>query len=337
MYKSFYNLQENPFQLNANLDFFYYSASHKRAKAYLRYGLIQGEGFVVVTGMPGTGKTMLVKDLSQFLKEDEDIVVGLMVTSQVGAEDTLRMLISVFSIDHEYDDSKASLINSLKNFFIECARKGKRALLVVDEAQNLPKQSIEELRMLTNFECDGKAVFQVFLVGQEELGKILYASDMEQVKQRIVASCHLKAIDQQEIKDYIFFRLEKAGWKKNPQFDEAVFEAIYNFTKGIPRRINTLCDRLLLYGYLEELNEITLDHVNTVTEEILADHNEANNELAPEKFVYQHAEIDESVNDRLNRLENQIAQLSDSIAKEKALLRKAILIQLDMDDVFKNN
>ncbi len=337
MYKSFYNLQENPFQLNANLDFFYYSASHKRAKAYLRYGLIQGEGFVVVTGMPGTGKTMLVKDLSQFLKEDEDIVVGLMVTSQVGAEDTLRMLISVFNIDHEYDDSKASLINSLKSFFIECARRGKRALLVVDEAQNLPKQSIEELRMLTNYECDGKAVFQVFLVGQEELGKILYASDMEQVKQRIVASCHLKAIDQQEIKDYIFFRLEKAGWKNNPQFDESVFEKIYAFTKGVPRRINTLCDRLLLYGYLEELNTISLDHVNTVTEEILSDHSEANHERDPEKPVYQPAEIDESLNDRLNRLEHQIAQLSDTMGKEKALLRKAILIQLDMDDIYKNN
>ena len=153
MYKNFYNLSQNPFQLNANLDFFFNSAGHKRAKAYLRYGLVQGEGFVVVTGVPGTGKTMLVKELFESLKQDKDIIIGLMVTSQLGAEDTLRMLSSTFNVSYEINDNKAILLSRLENFFKENARRGKRVLLVVDEAQNLPKQSIEELRMLSNIEC----------------------------------------------------------------------------------------------------------------------------------------------------------------------------------------
>jgi len=264
MYKSFYQLTQNPFQLNANLDFFFDSAGHKRAKAYLRYGLVQGEGFVVVTGMAGTGKTMLVKELFQSLKQDNEIIIGVLVTSQVGAEDTLRMLSTVFKLAYEYDDNKAILLARLETFFKESAKKGKRVLLVVDEAQNLPKQSIEELRMLSNYEWEGKSVLQIFLVGQEELGKRLYSPGMDQVKQRIVATHHLKAIEEDEIKQYILFRLSKAGWKDNPQFEDNVFPEIFNFTKGIPRRINTLCDRLLLYGYLEELTVLNLKSVTSL-------------------------------------------------------------------------
>ena len=333
MYKNFYNLSQNPFQLNANLDFFFNSAGHKRAKAYLRYGLVQGEGFVVVTGVPGTGKTMLVKELFESLKLDEDIIIGLMVTSQLGADDTLRMLSSVYNIAYEINDNKAILLSRLENFFKENARRGKRVLLVVDEAQNLPKQSIEELRMLSNYECEGKVVFQVFLVGQEELGKLLYSSGMEQVKQRIVATYHLKAIEEDEIKQYIYFRLSKAGWENNPKFEEDIFAAIYRFTRGIPRRINTLCDRLLLYGYLEELSVIDLDSTQHVISEIEADYNSLKVEKRP---VNEEIELTDDLtqDQRIKALEQKVTDLSDSLQKEKALLRKAILIQLDMDDIY---
>ena len=333
MYKNFYNLSQNPFQLNANLDFFFNSSGHKRAKAYLRYGLIQGEGFVVVTGEPGTGKTMLVKELFESFKQDEDIVIGLMVTSQVGAEDTLRMLSSAFNVAYEINDNKAVLLVRLENFFKENARAGKRVLLVVDEAQNLPKQSIEELRMLSNYEWEGKVIFQIFLVGQEELGKLLYSSGMEQVKQRIVATYHLKAIEEDEIKQYILFRLAKAGWKSNPEFEEDIFAEIYKFTQGIPRRINTLCDRLLLFGYLEERSLIDLKSTQHVISEIEADYDslKVETKTAIEEIV---STDDITQNQRIIELEQKVADLTNTLHKEKILLRKAILIQLDMDDAY---
>jgi len=342
MYKSFYKLSQNPFQLNANLDFFFDSAGHKRAKAYLRYGLVQGEGFVVVTGMAGTGKTMLVKELFQSLKQDSEIIIGVMVTSQVGAEDTLRMLSTVFKLAYEYDDSKAILLARLEKFLIDSGKRGKRVLLVVDEAQNLPIQSIEELRMLSNFEWEGKPILQIFLVGQEELGRRLYSSGMEQVKQRIVATHHLKAIEEDEIKQYILFRLSKAGWKNNPKFKDDVFSEIYNFTKGIPRRINTLCDRLLLYGYLEELTVIDLDSVKHVINEIEADyssiskgdHKDISGDHGGEETLSQ-PPLNLDQNQRLAILEQKVIDLTQSLNKERALLRKAILIQLDLDDVYK--
>ena len=332
MYKSFYKFSGNPFQLNANLDFFFDSAGHKRAKAYLRYGLMQGEGFVVVTGMPGTGKTMLVKELFQSLKKDKDIIIGLMVTSQVGAEDTLRVLATVFNIKYKNDDNKATLLSYLEEFFIESARLGKRVLLVVDEAQNLPKQSIEELRMLSNYEWEGKVIFQIFLVGQEELGQLLYSTGMEQVKQRIVASYHLKAMDADEIKNYIIFRLSKVGWLNTPKFSEDVFAEIYRFTQGIPRRINTLCDRLLLYGYLEELSDIDLDSTKHVINEIEADYCTIKVDQKTTEYIV--PAFDLTQEQRIDALEKQVADLSAVLDKERALLRKAILIQLDMDDVY---
>jgi putative secretion ATPase (PEP-CTERM system associated) len=338
MYKNFYNLTQNPFQLNANLDFFFDSAGHKRAKAYLRYGLVQGEGFVVVTGMAGTGKTMLVKELFQSLQEDSEIIIGVMVTSQVGAEDTLRMLSTVFKLAYEYDENKAVLLARLEKFFKESGKKGKRVLLVVDEAQNLPKQSIEELRMLSNIEWDGKPILQIFLVGQEELGRRLYSPGMDQVKQRIVATHHLKSIEKDEIKQYIIFRLSKAGWKNNPQFEEEIFSEIYNYTDGIPRRINTLCDRLLLYGYLEELNTLGVDNVKHVISEIEADYQsmEGDEQLVviEEGKGMQTPALTSDQDQRLNTLEKKVIDLTKTLNKERALLRKAILIQLDIDDAY---
>jgi len=335
MYKAFYNLSENPFQLNANLDFLFNSAGHKRAKAYLRYGLVQGEGFVVVTGVPGTGKTMLVKELFYSLQQDKDILIGLMVTSQLEAEDTLRMLASAFKISYGTHDNKAMLLSRLENFFKESAQQGKRVLLVVDEAQNLPQSSIEELRMLSNYEWEGKVIFQIFLLGQEELGELLYSSEMDQVKQRIVATYHLKALEEDEVKEYILFRLVKAGWKDNPKFTEDVFTEIYQYTKGIPRRINTLCDRLLLYGYLEELTELDITCAQHVIKEIDSDYKSLNTHksvVTEKPATEQTSNLTE--NQRILMLENKVADLSNSLNKEKALLRKAILIQLDMDDIY---
>jgi general secretion pathway protein A len=341
MYDAFYNLKKKPFQLNPDPEFFFNSAVHRRALAYLRYGLAQGEGFVVVTGVPGTGKTMLVKELFETLR-NENIVAGLMVTSQVGAEDTLRIIAATFGLSYD-GDAKAILLKNLENFFKSKAREGKRVLLVVDEAQNLPLQSLEELRMLLNFELEGRPIFQVFMLGQDELRLTLQGGKMEQVRQRVTATYHLRPLEGEETREYILHRLATAGWNHDPEFTEAAFDEIHRYTGGIPRVINTLCDRLMLYGYLEELHGLDLDAVQLVVHEIEQDavrgkpgqRPEPNAPvLPPGSELAMDSAPAGSLEDRLNRLENTVSVLRRTVQKERALLRKAILVQLDMDEVY---
>ncbi|WP_434112370.1 XrtA/PEP-CTERM system-associated ATPase [Methylocaldum sp. GT1TLB] len=342
MYDAFYNLKKKPFQLNPDPEFFYNSAVHKRALAYLRYGLAQGEGFVVVTGEPGTGKTMLVKELFGALR-NENIVAGLMVTSQVGAEDTLRIIAATFGLSYD-GDAKAVLLKNLEEFFKLKSREGKRVLLVVDEAQNLPTQSLEELRMLLNFESEGRSIFQVFLLGQDELRATLQGGKMEQVRQRITAMYHLRPLELEETKEYILHRLTTADWAHDPEFTKEAFEEIYRHTQGVPRIINTLCDRLLLYGYLEELHMLDLDAVRLVINEMEQDavrvqrpscQGTTNIEasLYPIDSGYVPAATG-SLEERVVQLEHLVLSLRKTVQKERALLRKAILLHLDLDEVY---
>ncbi len=266
MYDGFYSLNKKPFQLNPDSDFFFNSEIHRRALTYMNYGLTQGEGFIVITGKPGTGKTMLVKQLVNSLDKNK-ITLGIMVSSQVGADELLKVIAATFRLPYEGED-KAVLLTRIERFFIDQSMIGKRVLMIVDEAQNLPKESLEELRMLSNFEMSGKPLFQTFLIGQKQLGETLFLPEMEQLRQRIVATCQLKPLDEGETKSYILFRLQKAGWQHMPQFEEDVFAVICGYTEGIPRKINALCNRVLLFGYLEELQLINLDVIHQVIADI---------------------------------------------------------------------
>jgi putative secretion ATPase (PEP-CTERM system associated) len=340
MYLSFYDLTKKPFQLNPDPEFFFNSAVHKRGLAYLRYGLEQGEGFIVVTGAPGTGKTMLVKELFETIHHEE-IVPGLMVTTQIGAEDALRMVSGSFGLPYD-TFAKAVLLKNLETFFKLKAEEGKRVLLVVDEAQHLPYQSLEELRMLLNMELDGKPILQIFMLGQDELRSLMQADNMEQIRQRITATYHLRALEKQETRDYILHRLATAGWKNNPSFKEEIFDDIYRFTSGTPRVINNLCDRLLLYGFLEELHVLDSNAANVVIQEIEQDTNfqkpgisQFDNPSLDHSVTYeQHQATKDDIAERITRLEAQISDLRREMQKERALLRKAILIQMDIDQAY---
>ena len=333
MYDSFYNLKCKPFQLNTDPNFYFQSVIHKSAMAYMRYGLMQGEGFVVITGIPGLGKTMLVKELVKILN-NKNIIIGVMVSSQIGAKDTLKIISSTFGLSDTGDD-KASLISGIEKFIKATADAEKRILLIVDEAQNLPKESLEELRMLSNFEMHGKIVFQTFLIGQKELRRTIFAPDMEQFKQRIISTFQLEALNLAEMKSYIFFRLEKAGWDHNPELEEEIFQRIHQFTGGIPRKINTLCDRVLFYGYLAELSAINLESVEKVIleleEEMAGDKEMETEEISPVSIIDEHSG---TLEERLICLERKLVALQVSHDKERELLRKAILIQLDMGKVY---
>ncbi|HEB78627.1 MAG TPA: DUF2075 domain-containing protein [Methylothermaceae bacterium] len=348
MYRQFYGLSDRPFQLSPDSRFYFNSKPHNRAMAYLRYGLEKREGFIVITGGIGTGKTMLLRHLLSEL-ESTDVVAAQLVTTQVEPEDMLRIVCTSFGLGHE-GAPKSTLLDKLEKFFRARDAEGKRVLLLVDEAQNLPPRSLEELRMLSNFQVSGKSLLQSFLLGQIEFDRTIQSPEMEQFRQRIIAALHLKAMDAEETRNYIEYRLQLVDWKDDPQITAGAFEQIYKFTKGVPRRINNLCDRLLLFGSLEERHLLDENAVKEVVSEMneeglgqtrrppvagkpalhAAAGGAALAATAPLTVAAGDGDQD-SLLQRLSILEQEVSQLKKTLQHERKLLRKAILIQMDMD------
>lgn len=266
MYTEFYGLSGRPFQLSPDHRFFFSGRTHQKAVAYLRYGLNEREGFIVITGDIGTGKTTIVGHLMSQM-DAGSFVSASVVTTQLDADNALRMVASAFGLKID-GQGKASLLCAIENFLTDCHRRGRHVVLVVDEVQNMPLPALEELRMLSNFQRDGKPLLQCFLLGQPEFRRILSSPDMEQLRQRVIASCHLDPLDPDETRDYILHRLQRVGWGGDPAFTDDAFAHIHRLTGGVPRRINALCGRLLLFGHLEELHEIDASVVLEVATEL---------------------------------------------------------------------
>jgi general secretion pathway protein A len=266
MYESFYHLSGKPFQLSPDPAFYYESRVHKRAYAYLEYGLYQGEGFIVITGEVGAGKTTVVRNLLAHVDPNR-VVAAHLVSTQLDADDLLRAVCAAFGLATKETD-KATLLANLERFLTSVAAERKRVLLLVDEAQNLTPRAVEELRMLSNFQLGEQALLQSFLVGQPELRRIMQSPGMQQFRQRVIASYHLGPLDRSETQGYIEHRLKHVGWKGDPKLEPAAYDAIYAFTAGIPRRINLVCNRLMLAGFLGEMHLLTANDVETVVGEI---------------------------------------------------------------------
>lgn len=269
MYEAHYGLTSKPFQLIPDPNFYFGSKQHSRAKAYLEYGVSRNEGFVVITGEIGAGKTTILRTLIEGL-HGSNVVTGHLVTTQLGAEDTLRMVGAAFGFKVK-DVPKSELLITLEAFLISQTSQGKRCLLIVDEAQNLSMRAVEELRMLSNFQFGNQALLQSFLIGQPEFREILQRPEMEQFRQRVAATCHIGPLDQTETQAYIEHRLKRAGSTDKPGWGEGAFEAIFKATRGIPRRINSVCDRVLLLGFLNGRTSLTVDDVNEVVKELEAE------------------------------------------------------------------
>ena len=269
MYEAFYGLNSKPFQLNPDPSFYFSSKQHQRARAYVEYGVMRCEGFIVITGEVGAGKTTIVRGLLDSL-DPNSIVAAHLVSTQLGAEDTLRLVGAAFGVP-VHGVSKSALLLALEAFFVTQTMRGKRCLLIVDEAQNLQPQAVEELRMLSNFQSGRDASLQTFLVGQPEFREILHSPGMVQLRQRVTAACHLGPLEKDETREYILHRLKCAGSTDKPTLDNEIFDSIHRHTGGIPRRINNLFDRILLQGFLAEQTHIDLALVNEIVDEVQAE------------------------------------------------------------------
>ena len=266
MYTEYYKLRGLPFRLTPDHRFFCNNGPHKRAEAYLGFGLSQGEGFVVITGEIGTGKTTLINHVLSKLTQSQRITAQL-VTTQLEAENMLRMVVSAFGISDNLTN-KADRLRAIETFLQDNYRIGQQTLLFVDECQNLPVSALEELRMLSNFQYEDKGLLQICLVGQPQFRQILASDDLEQLRQRVVTTFHLEPLNQEESRQYIEHRLNRVGWRNDPSFSEEAFTLIYKETGGLPRKINTLCNRLLLFGQLEDTHRINEDLVQEVVDEL---------------------------------------------------------------------
>ena len=266
MYEAFYGFTGKPFQLNPDPQFYFDSRQHRRAMSFVEYGLHQGEGFIVITGEVGAGKTTLVRNLLAKLNSQQ-VVAASLVSTQLNAEDTLRMVAAAFGIRTK-ELAKSELLLSLEALLASHASQGRRCLLIVDEAQNLTAQAVEELRMLSNFQAGTQALLQSFLVGQPEFRAILQAPGLHALRQRVIAACHIGPLDADDTRAYIEHRLKRVGWDGVPLIMPDAFEAIFAASAGIPRRINLLCDRVLLSGFLTQKWVVSPDTVKEIAEEI---------------------------------------------------------------------
>lgn len=270
MYEKFYNFSGIPFLLTPDPRFFFGSAGHSRAISHLVFGLAQEEGFIVITGEVGAGKTTLVEQLWAQLDRNT-YVIARVVTTQVSGDDLLRLAMAGFGIGETPGTDKATLIRRFEQMVRDQRKAGRRCLLVVDEVQSLSLAALEELRMLSNITVDGRASVQTILLGQPQFRPILASRDVEQLRQRVLASFHLGPLTEDETRLYIEHRLRTVGWKGDPALDQDAYRAIHRASGGIPRRINTLCSRVLLYGALEEAHTIEATMVETTAGELEQD------------------------------------------------------------------
>ena len=269
MYDDHYGLTGRPFQLTPDPKFWFDTATHRKAMAYLGYGLSQGEGFVVITGDPGVGKTTLMGHLLGEIDVERLNVVKI-VSSQLRPEDLLRLVCQGLEINAA-GMAKADMLAAIERGLHYVARSGRRTLLVVDEAQALPIESLEELRMLSNFQAGGYPLLQIFLLGQPEFRLTLADPRLEQLRQRVIAMHHLEPMEADEVEPYLIHRLSCVGWRGKPRFTNDAVAAMYRWSNGSPRLLNQLASRVLLFGAVEQIETFGENELATVIADLRGD------------------------------------------------------------------
>ncbi len=253
MYEKFFNLRTKPFDLIPNPDFLYVSKTHKKAMAYLEYGISEKAGFILMTGEVGSGKTTIIRDLIK--KKKGNVTISKVFNTKVDSEQLISMINDDFGLDIK-GKNKVLLLKELYDFLIEQYANGSHCILIIDEAQNLTPELLEEVRMLSNLETDVSKLLQIILVGQPELRETLSVPEMRQFRQRIGISCHLYPFTRHETKEYIYHRLEIAGNREAVNFKGHTMDVIHHYSRGIPRLVNIICDFLMLSAFAEEKKDV---------------------------------------------------------------------------------
>lgn len=327
-YTDHFGLNAVPFALTPDPRFWFESATHKKAMAYLGYGLQQAEGFVVVTGEIGAGKTTLVGLLMERLDPARVATVKL-VSTQVEGDDILRLAAQGFDLPTE-GVAKAQLLDRIERYLVDRAREGRKTLLIVDEAQNLPVSALEELRMLSNFVVGGQALLQILLLGQPEFRERLASPALQQLRQRVIATHHLDGMGVEEVLPYLEHRLGVAGWVGKPAFDTAAAYALHAASDGIPRRINQLATRTMLLAALEGTDAIDAKLVGSVVEDLGIDQKVIDQKTvatvdAPVTFPAPGLQREEPHYDHAARLD----LLEQQIEAQEAALRRVLTLMID--------
>lgn len=261
MYEAYFNLKTKPFELLPNPDFLYPSKSHKRALMYLDYGVRERAGFILLTGDIGTGKTTLVRNMIQL--KDERMIISRIFNTRVEADDLLAMIAHDFGIPAE-GKGKVALLHDLNDYLIEQFARGNRPVLVIDEAQNLSPELLEDIRLLSNLETSDTKLLQIVLVGQPELRDILALPQLLQLRQRISINCHISPLSRQETESYILHRLERAGNRNAVSFSADALDVVYRYSRGIPRLVNIIGDFILLSAFAEQTTDIPGEMVREI-------------------------------------------------------------------------
>ncbi len=344
MYDRYFNFSDRPFKLSPDPKFFFSSPQHKKALSYLHYGLSLGEGFIVVTGPIGSGKTTIARNLVSSV--DYNVKVIQLVMTHLSPGELLALVANGLGIISSHL-SKADLIKQIEQQLLLLNQQNKRALLVVDEAQNLPVETVEELRMLSNLQVEGMPLIQSFLLGQEELKSIIDLPQMEQFRQRVIASCHLKAFDTEQTEQYILHRLTQVGWNEFPRLDADIFPIVANQSMGIPRKINLIMDRILLSASLEESENVDVEMVEEAISEV---YQEISASIHPSKVYQSNIVPSSAVSRNENFINNQEVTQQHYIELQKSLneliITKLSTIkhmeqiinshQSEMDGIYKN-
>ena len=326
MYESFYNLTGMPFQLTPDSRFFFGSRGHSKAIAHLNYGLAQGEGFIIITGEVGAGKTTLVEWLRSQM-DPNAYTIARVNTTQVSEHDLFRLAMAGFGLTEE-GLNKSALLGRFDGVLRAHGAAGRRCLLIVDEAQNLSLAALEELRMLSNITVDGHTSMQTILLGQPQFRRMLASPNLDQLRQRVLTSYHLGPLSEEETRAYIEHRLHAVGWTDDPHLDDDAFASVFAHTGGIPRRINRLCSRVLLYGVLEETHRITGEVVDNTAAELAHDLEGSRAEWAsgPDAFPPDPAALPRLTDPELTAMSadllNRVEALEHQMARREQVFRK---------------
>jgi general secretion pathway protein A len=333
MYESFYGFKEKPFDLHPDPDYLYMSRVHENTYTHLEYAILENKGFVVVTGEIGSGKTTLINYLLN--KIGEDIQVGLVNNTNILPAEFLKMVCKEFELDPKTND-KAELIDIFSGYLIDQFAAGERVVLIIDEAQNLTNDTMEEIRMLSNIETEKHHLIQIILVGQPELKFKLQQSNLKQFVQRVTVHCHLKGLEKNEVAQYINHRLEVGGSKRFDLFDKETIVTIAAYSRGIPRLINVLCDSALVYGFADELQTVSRDVLDNVYEELKALGTFTDYDAKPSAspaFPKSVAAGTSASDPRIEIFQNQLQLLNEKIDALEEKLRFFINKRIGRDDI----